>query len=205
MNLQNIHDLRIEEGVQMIRKRKITKYYIKEQGFAKKEAQETAKKTQSEFAEARRLYLALFYEAKPVFADRNEKEKVLRVYQVFSFLALICFVIWLFSNGYLNGSNVTDNFLLIALVINFAIISYFDEKITERIHVRKTKELLRHEPDAIAKLAQVEEIKRNIFRAEHRGIKLVEEQKEEAAKNPETSSKVITIEKIKAFRGKIKK
>jgi Tfp pilus assembly PilM family ATPase len=28
MNLQHIHDLRIEEGVQMIRKRKIAKYYI---------------------------------------------------------------------------------------------------------------------------------------------------------------------------------
>ncbi|MBO0450633.1 hypothetical protein [Candidatus Enterococcus murrayae] len=205
MNLHNIHDPRIEEGVQMIRKRKIAKYYMKVQGFAKKEAHETAKNTQPEFAEARRLYLALFYEAKPVFADRSEKEKALRVYQVFSFLALICFVAWLFSNGYLNGSSVTDNFLLIALVINFAVTSYFDEKVTERIHERKTRELLRHKPEALNKLVQVEEIKRNIFRAEHRGIKLVEEQKEEAEKQPDAQEKIITLEKIKALRNKIKK
>ena len=100
MNLQHIHDLRIEEGVQMIRKRKIAKYYMKQQGFTKKEAYDTAIKTQPEFAEARNLYLALFNEAKPIFADRNEREKALRVYQVFSMIALICFVIWLFSNGY---------------------------------------------------------------------------------------------------------
>ncbi|WP_413537843.1 hypothetical protein [Enterococcus malodoratus] len=205
MNLQNIHDLRIEEGVQMIRKRKIAKYYMKEQGFDKREAYEAAKKTQPEFAEARHLYLALFYEAKPVFADRNEKEKALRVYQVFSTIALLCFVIWLFSNGYLNKSSVTDNFLLIALVINLAITSYFDEKVTERIHDRKTKELLRYEPEALEKLAHVEQIKRNIFRAEHRGLKLVEENKEEAKKNPEPPTKIVTMEKIKALRDKIKK
>lgn len=209
MNLQNIHNARIEEGVQMIRKRKVAKYYMKAQGFAKKEAYETAKNTQPEFVEARNLYLALYHDAKPVFADRSEKEKALRVYQVFSVLALVCFVAWLFSNGYLNGSTVTDNFLLIALVINLAITSYFDEKVTERIHERKTRELLRHSPDALNKLAQVEEIKRNIFRAEHRGIKLVEEQKVEAEKlaekQPETESKIITMDKIKALRNKIKK
>lgn len=205
MNLQNIHDLRIEEGVQMIRKRKIAKYYMKEQGFAKKEAYETAKKTQPEFAEARNLYLALFYEAKPIFADRTEKEKALRVYQVFSVIALICFVIWLFSNGYLDGSSVTDNFLLIALVINVAITCYFDEKVTERIHERKIKDLLRYKSEAINKLKQVEEIKRNIFRAEHRGIALVEERKEEIEKNSEPQSKIITLEKIKALRTKMKK
>jgi len=205
MNLQNIHDLGIEEGVQMIRKRKIAKYYMKVQGFAKKEARETAENTQPEFVEARNLYLALFYEAKPVFADRNRKEKALRVYQVFSFLALICFVAWLFNNGYLNGSSVTDNFLLIALMINLAITSYFDEKVTERIHEQKTRELLRYDREALGKLAQVEEIKRNIFRAEHRGIKLVEEQKEETEKQSEVHSKIITIEKIKDLHNRIKK
>ncbi|MGM0166688.1 hypothetical protein IGI39_001650 [Enterococcus sp. AZ135] len=205
MNLQNIHDLGIEEGVQMIRKRKIAKYYMKVQGFAKKEARETAENTQPEFVEARNLYLALFYEAKPVFADRNRKEKALRVYQVFSFLALICFVAWLFNNGYLNGSSVTDNFLLIALMINLAITSYFDEKVTERIHEQKTRELLRYDREALDKLAQVEEIKRNIFRAEHRGIKLVEEQKEETEKQSEVHSKIITIEKIKDLHNRIKK
>jgi hypothetical protein len=205
MNLQNIHDLRIEEGVQMIRKRKIAKYYMKVQGFAKKEAYETAQKTQPEFAEARKLYLALYYEAKPVFADRSKKEKALRVYQVFSIIALICFVIWLFNNGYVNGSSVTDNFLLIALIINFAVTSYFDEKVTERIHERKTRELFRHDPEALYKLAQVEEIKRNIFRAEHRGIKLVEEHKEENEKQSENQSKIISIDKLKALRNKIKK
>lgn len=205
MNLQNIHDLRIEEGVQMIRKRKIAKYYMKQQGFTKKEAYDTALKTQPEFAEARNLYLALFYEAKPVFADRDEREKTLRVYQVFSVIALICFVIWLFSNGYLDGSSVTDNFLLIALVINVAITSYFDEKVTERIHERKIKELLRYRSEASKKLQQVEEIKRNIFRAEHRGLTLVEERKVEDEKNAEPQSKIITFEKIKALRGKMKK
>lgn len=179
MNLQNIHYNRIEEGIQMIRKGKIAKYYINQQGFAKKEANETAKKTQPKFAEARNLYLALYHEAKPVFADRNEREKALRVYQVFSFIALICFVVWLFSNGYLVRSSVTDNFLLIALAINLATTSYFDEKVTERIHDRKTKLLLRHETEALRKLAEVEEIKRSIFRAEHRGLKLVEEHSEE--------------------------
>ena len=179
MNLQNIHYNRIEEGIQMIRKGKIAKYYINQQGFAKKEAYETAKKTQPKFAEARNLYLALYHEAKPVFADRNEREKALRVYQVFSFIALICFVVWLFSNGYLVRSSVTDNFLLIALAINLATTSYFDEKVTERIHDRKTKLLLRHETEALRKLAEVEEIKRSIFRAEHRGLKLVEEDSEE--------------------------
>lgn len=205
MNLQHIHDPRIEEGVQMIRKRKIAKYYMKEQGFSKKEAYDTANKTQSEFAKARSLYLELFAEAKPVFADRDKREKALRVYQVFSTIALICFVLWLFNNGYLNGSNVTDNFLLIALTINLAVASYFDEKVTERIHERKTKELLRHESEAIRKLAQVEEIKRNIFRAEHRGIALVEEKRKEAKKKPESETKIITIGKIKALREKIKK
>lgn len=189
----------------MIRKRKIAKYYMKVQGFAKKEARETAENTQPEFVEARNLYLALFYEAKPVFADRNRKEKALRVYQVFSFLALICFVAWLFNNGYLNGSSVTDNFLLIALMINLAITSYFDEKVTERIHEQKTRELLRYDREALGKLAQVEEIKRNIFRAEHRGIKLVEEQKEETEKQSEVHSKIITIEKIKDLHNRIKK
>lgn len=205
MTLQNIQNYKIEEGVQMIRKRKIAKYYINEQDFSKKEAYDTAKKTQPEFAEARKIYLELFEQAKPKFIDRTEREKVLRVYQVFSTIALICFVLWLFNNGYLNGSSVTDNFLLIALVINLATTSYFDEKVTERIHERKTKELLRHEPEAIRKLVQVEEIKRNISRAEHRGITLVEEKKEAAEKTPEPESKIITIEKLKALRDKIKK
>lgn len=104
----------------------------------------------------------------------------------------------------MNGSSVTDNFLLIALIINFAVTSYFDEKVTERIHERKTRELFRHDPEALYKLAQVEEIKRNIFRAEHRGIKLVEEHKEENEKQSENQSKIISIDKLKALRNKIK-
>lgn len=206
MNLQHIHDSTIEEGVQMIRKRKIAKYYMKEQGFSKKEAYETAKKTQPEFVQARNTYLALFNEAKPLFADRSRKEKALRVYQVFSTIALICFVLWLFNNGYINGSSVTDNFLLIGLVINLAIASYFDEKVTERIHIKKTTELLKHAPEAIDKLAQVEEIKRTIFRAEYRGIKLVQQQKKEASEHPvEEQPKILSLEKIRALRSKIKK
>lgn len=206
MNLQHVHDFTIEEGVQMIRKRKIAKYYMKERGFSKKEAYETARKTQPEFVEARSIYLDLFSEAKPVFADRNEKEKALRVYQVFSTIALICFVLWLFSKGYINGSSVTDNFLLIAVVLNLAVTSYFDEKVTERIHVRKTTELLRHEPESIEKLAKVEEIKRNIFRAEYRGIKLVEKQREEAAENQtEVPAKIVSMDKLRELKDKFKK
>jgi hypothetical protein len=54
-------------------------------------------------------------------------------------------------------------------------------------------------------LQKVEEIKRNIFRAEHRGLTLVEERKVEDEKNTEPQSKIITLEKIKALRGKMKK
>ncbi|MGO2890975.1 hypothetical protein [Enterococcus devriesei] len=205
MNLQHIYDGRIEEGVQMIRKRKIAKYYMKEQGFTKREAYETAEKTQPEFEAGRAVYLALFNEAKPTFADRTGREKALRVYQVFSFIALLCYVVWLFNNGYLSHARVTDNFLLIALAINLALISYWNEKTTEKIHDRKTKALFKNDPEAIKKLAQVEEIKRTIFRAEHRGISLVEERKK--AEGDETSeiNKIITLDKIKHFKNKIKK
>ena len=108
-------------------------------------------------------------------------------------------------SGYLDGSSVTDNFLLIALVINVATTSYFDEKVTERIHEKKIKKLLRDRSEASRKLQKVEEIKRNIFRAEHRGLTLVEERKVEDEKNTEPQSKIITLEKIKALRGKMKK
>lgn len=203
MNLQTISDLS-EEGVQMIQRRKIANYYMKKHGFAKKEAYETADKTQPEFVEARNLYLALFQESKPNFADRTEKEKALRVYQVFSTIALVCFVMWLFNNDYLSNFRVTDNFLLLALVINLVITSYFDEKVTERIHLRKTKELFRHEPESLQKLAQVEEIKRNIFRAEHRGLKLIKDQNE-AEKQPQIQKSNRVLEKLKTFHNKIRK
>lgn len=205
MNLQHIYDDRIEEEVQMIRKRTIAKYYMKEQGFTKQEAYETAEKTQPELEAGRAVYLALFNDAKPTFADRTAREKVLRVYQVFSLIALFCYVFWLFNTGYLSHARVTDNFLLIALAINLAIISYWNEKTTETIHDRKTKALFKNDPEALKKLAQVEEIKRTIFRAEYRGISLVEERKKEKGDEPKKISKIITLDKIKQFRDKNKK
>ncbi|MFC4771540.1 hypothetical protein [Enterococcus hermanniensis] len=181
IKFQLFHDFRIVEGVQMIKKRNIEKYYIKDQHFLKEEARKTADKTFPEFNEARDIYLKLFNETKPSFADRNDREKILKVYQVFSAIALFCYTIWLFNNGYLQGSSVTNNFLLIAVVINVGISSYFNEKVTERIHNQKIHELFKNDQPSLVKLARVEEIKRNIFRAEHRGLSLVEERREKEA------------------------
>lgn len=205
MNLQHIYDGRIEEGVQMIRKRKIANYYMKEQGFTRQEAYETAEKTQPEFEAAHAVYLALFNDAKPTFADRTKSEKALSVYQVASLIALLGFIVWLFSKGHLSHAHVIDNFLLIALAINLALISYWNEKITEKIHARKTKEIFKNDPEAIKKLAQVEEIKRTIFRAEHRGISLVKERQKEQSIEPSKLSKTSTIDKIQQVKNNIKK
>ncbi|MBM7711775.1 hypothetical protein [Enterococcus xiangfangensis] len=182
----------------MIRKRKIVHYYMKKQGFTKQEADKTADKTQPEFTEARNVYLSIFKETKPTFADRTEREKILRVYQVFSLIALFCYIIWLFLNGYLNHARVSDNFLLIILLINLAIVSILNEKISGRIHDRKLKNFFNDDPEALKKLIRVETIKRDIFRAEQREIKLVEASKEaQANESEEKQNKIIeTIKKI---------
>ncbi|MGX7203699.1 hypothetical protein [Enterococcus pingfangensis] len=168
----------------MIRKRKIVKYYIKKQGLTKQEASKTANKTQPEFTEARNVYLSIFKETKPTFADRTEREKILRVYQVFSLIALLCYIFWLFLNGYLDRARVADNFLLIILLINLAVISILNEKISGKIHDQKLKKLFHEEPEALKKLMRVKTIKRDIFRAEHREIKLVEKRKEVESNEP---------------------
>ncbi|WP_332580652.1 hypothetical protein [Enterococcus sp.] len=205
MHFQLVHDLRIVEGVQMIKKRNIEKYYIKERHFLKEEAHKTADKTFPEFKEARDIYLELFEETKPAFSDRTEREKILKVYQVFSVFALVCYIIWLFNQGYLQGSSVANNFLLIAVIINVGISSYFNEKVTERIHNKKTYELFKNDQQSLVKLARVEEIKRNIFRAEHRGISLVEERRKGENKEPEKSVRIQFQELAKKIKNRNKK
>ncbi|MDT2673580.1 hypothetical protein [Enterococcus dongliensis] len=187
----------------MIRKRKIINYYMKKQGFTKHDANKTADKTRPEFIEARTIYLTLFNDTKPTFADRTEHEKILRVYQVFSSIALFCYIIWLFLNGYLSRAQVADNFLLILLLINLAIISLLNEKITEKIHDKKINKLFQEDPEALKKLLRIEEIKREVFRAEYPEIKLVENRKQttETINTPETRIKIFfsqVIEKLKS-------
>lgn len=204
MNLQMIQDFRMQEGVQMIRKRKIANYYRKEKGFTKKEAEKTANQTQGEFLKAQELYLGLFETSKPTFADRNDREKALKIYQIFNMVALLFWLLWLLVHGYLDGSNVTDNFILILLIISLAITSYLDEKIAAKIHLQKSNKLFKTELSALKQLAEVEETKRAIFRAEHRGIDLIEAKQSKENSPTEPQIKVI-LTKIRELKTKLTK
>ncbi|MGM0239653.1 hypothetical protein [Enterococcus sp. AZ103] len=156
----------------MIKLKHLSRYYRKEKNYSKSEARKLAEKTQPSLEAAENIYLSIYDETQPKFYEKSSKEKKWYAYQWVSLIIFAIYFLIVLRNGFFTRTASFSHFFLLVLAGNLYNAIRVNLKINQMLHEQRIAAVLESDLIVNEKLADVEKLKKRIFRQEQKGNEL---------------------------------